>query len=204
MNSHAHLLFTGPHQSSVTVIPNLLVCLSYPILLLKPFPFSFPTILVIGCMHINPSMILGNHLSQHHHLMFPLLLSIHLTSPCDFLCTSQVETFAISSCVPCSFVVQATLLWWNYSSNSVYLVSMNSKVVISPRQPFLMPWLLKGRASHIPLLCVTLHFIIIFWTYFSFCLILSLSTYLLDICHVEYTVFYIFIFLALSTVLGIQ
>ena len=74
MNSHAHLLFTGPHQSSVTVIPNLLVCLSYPILLLKPFPFSFPIVLVIGCLHTNPSIILANHLFQHYHLMLPLLL----------------------------------------------------------------------------------------------------------------------------------
>ena len=62
------------------------------------------------------------------------------TSPCNFLCTSPVEAFATSSCMPCSFVVQANLLWGNYSSNSIYLENMNSKVVIAPRPHFLIPY----------------------------------------------------------------
>ena len=62
------------------------------------------------------------------------------TSPCNFLCTSPVEAFATSSCMPCSFVVQANLLWGNYSSNSIYLENMNSKVVITPRPHFLIPY----------------------------------------------------------------
>ena len=62
------------------------------------------------------------------------------TFPCNFLCTSPVEAFATSSCMPCSFVVQANLLWGNYSSNSIYLENMNSKVVIAPRPHFLIPY----------------------------------------------------------------
>lgn len=170
MKSHARFLLTGLHQYSGSTGPNPLIWSSQPQASSKTISLQF-------------SHCLSNDLLAYKHFHDfgpPLFLSITISCTLPLLVFNLVISYLFlwlsrhqSSGNICNFLLHAMLFcdpafrllfWGSYFSIHVYPVNMNSKVVIPLRQPFLIPWTLKGRTSHIPLTGFPPHFVITFWT----------------------------------------
>lgn len=199
-------VLVGPQQWSVLAVPDLLACPSYPILLVNTVAFTFPTVLAMGNLHTNTFMILSLTIFSSLITCYPSPpLSVHLILCHLHLWTSVHQSsghIATSFCIPCSTVVCAhtafldviilpfLFIWWTWTLVSSLLDNL-SRFLHRKNQPYSPPMCSTVLCNRFLRL-----FILVSHT--------LLGTYLLDVCHVQYTVLFIFVLLALSIVPGIQ